>query len=1101
MLCIPKQSKGQFYYGLQQTFGKNRVQYNEFDWSFFRFERFDVYFYKQSRDIAGQVAEITEKNLVEIENFLDAPVEDRIRIIVFNNLSDLKQSNINASTDEAFNTGGVTRIVDSKLFVYFDGNHNHLEQALREGLAEIVLNNLIYGGFGESFKNSALLSLPDWYLNGLISYIANPWSVEIDEHVRDGMMSGQYKRFNALTGDNAKYAGHSMWRYIANTYGEGVIHSIVYMAVINRNVDSGFQFILGSDLKSITNNWKSYYKSYYEEKTGSHEELNLPGTEVKRSKKEQVFSNQEVSPDGKYIAYVSNELGEYKVWLYNVEKDRRKRIEKGGFKIAQNTDYSYPLLAWHPTSKLLAIIIEKKGFLWLQYYDMDKKKLTEKPLYRFDKIVDFTYSKDGKKFLFSAVQGGQSDIFEFTILSSSIEQITNDEYDDLTPTYAENDRYIIFSSNRVDDTLRVKEDINAYPDYYDLFLYDRKSKKPEVLRRLTTTAYLSEKQPIEYEDDHIMYLSNNNGTQNLHLMKMDSAISYVDTTVHYRYVNTNYQISNNKRNVLSHYVSPQTNLSAQLYYLKGCYRLNIDTLPNASALINNSFDPQKPGLPEGRGGASDEKPKDANQPNFNVNSAYEEELKPRTTPEVSINDYQFDVDLSKKYKLKEKEETKPEAKEVELIEKPTEVLITATDTAEESFVLPKSRLYFLSFYQDEFVAQVNNSFTNPTYQRYTGGGALFFNAGFNGFFKLGVVDLFKNYKLTGGVRTDFRPVSGLSISPNTEYAVSITDDSKRIDKELTYFRRSQLELLGLFFIRSISNEVRFKANYPFNQVASLRGTLGYRTDRLMALSTDNSSLQADNFDEDYLTSRLEFVYDNTISRGLNLYNGTRYKLFVEYFENLTTSNSGMFNLGIDFRKYTKVHRSIIWANRFAAGTSLGQERMIYYLGAVDNEFSPRFNDAPELVPDPTINYQFQTLVTNMRGFIQNIRNGTSFAVINSELRVPLFKYLLNRPIKNDFVENFQVIGFGDLGTAWNGLHPYADENSINSEQVLIGSNDPNTASVVIDIDKQKQPIVGGYGFGLRSRLFGYFVRADWAWGVEDGQILDNVFYISLNLDF
>ncbi|MFT6410835.1 MAG: hypothetical protein ACJA15_001659, partial [Flavobacteriales bacterium] len=47
----------------------------------------------------------------------------------------------------------------------------------------------------------------------------------------------------------------------------------------------------------------------------------------------------------------------------------------------------------------------------------------------------------------------------------------------------------------------------------------------------------------------------------------------------------------------------------------------------------------------------------------------------------------------------------------------------------------------------------------------------------------------------------------------------------------------------------------------------------------------------------------------------------------------------------------------------------------------------------------------------------------------------------------------------------------------------------------------REPIIWGYGFGLRSRLLGYFVRADWAWGVDDGMIMDRVFSISLSTDF
>jgi hypothetical protein len=41
----------------------------------------------------------------------------------------------------------------------------------------------------------------------------------------------------------------------------------------------------------------------------------------------------------------------------------------------------------------------------------------------------------------------------------------------------------------------------------------------------------------------------------------------------------------------------------------------------------------------------------------------------------------------------------------------------------------------------------------------------------------------------------------------------------------------------------------------------------------------------------------------------------------------------------------------------------------------------------------------------------------------------------------------------------------------------------------------------GFGAGLRAQLAGYFVRADWAWGIEDHYVLPKVFYLSFSLDF
>jgi outer membrane protein assembly factor BamA len=130
----------------------------------------------------------------------------------------------------------------------------------------------------------------------------------------------------------------------------------------------------------------------------------------------------------------------------------------------------------------------------------------------------------------------------------------------------------------------------------------------------------------------------------------------------------------------------------------------------------------------------------------------------------------------------------------------------------------------------------------------------------------------------------------------------------------------------------------------------------------------------------------------------------------------------------------------------------------------------------------------------MRGFIQNARNGTNFFVMNNELRFPVIKYIANRPLNSSFLNNFQVVGFADIGSAWSGLTPNDASNAYNTETVKKGP-------VTVIIDKNRWPVVYGYGFGLRSKLFGYFFRLDWAWGVDNDIILPRQFYFSLSLDF
>jgi outer membrane protein assembly factor BamA len=130
----------------------------------------------------------------------------------------------------------------------------------------------------------------------------------------------------------------------------------------------------------------------------------------------------------------------------------------------------------------------------------------------------------------------------------------------------------------------------------------------------------------------------------------------------------------------------------------------------------------------------------------------------------------------------------------------------------------------------------------------------------------------------------------------------------------------------------------------------------------------------------------------------------------------------------------------------------------------------------------------------MRGFFQNARNGNSFAVINTELRIPLFRYLLKRPILNDFVNSFQLMPFFDVGTAWNGLSPYDEENAINRQIIDRGN-------IRVVINSNKEPIIAGMGIGARAQLFGYFIRVDYAHGIEDGLILPRVWHFSIGTDF
>lgn len=1060
LIFLPVFSFGQFYNGLQMDFGKNRVQYGDFLWQFYRFKRYDTYFYVGGKELARFASETAARRLEEIEDFFEYNLSKRMIFIMYNNLTDFRQSNIGlVSGDIQYNIGGVTKIVDNKVFLYYEGDHKKLEKQIGSAIAEVVLNEMLYGSdFKNKVANSTLISLPDWYLKGLISYVSDNWDFDIENKVKDGILSGRYEKFNRLTGDDAIYAGHSIWNYIAANFGKSVIPTIIYITRISKNIESGFQFVLGTPLKYLALDWIDYYdKKYYT--ANKNTEMPKDNLILKKPRKKRVYSQPKLSPDNKFITYATNELGQYRIWLYNTETGKHKKILKRGHKLDQITDYSYPILTWHPSGKLFSFITEQKGETYLSTYDMETKIIESRGLFVFDKVLDFSYSKDGLRLVVSAVKNGQTDVYVYNIAANTIEQLTNDMADDFNPRFNFNSREIIFSSNRIGDTLIPKDNsMDNISRTSDIFVYDYASKSP-ILKRITNSKFSNETHSFSITKNQYSFLSDDNGIFNRHIALRDSSISFIDTATHYKPFTRTWPVTNYSRNILEQEISGSGNVT-EVIFDNGRYKTFNKTFSADANLIKGKYVNTEFRNKLTKSWIDEDSLK-------NVKDIQEKTVEGDSAV-IDINNYVFEV------------------------EKKTDVyynnLISEFDE-NGRLKMPKQIMYFKTFYTNYIVNQVDFGFLNSSYQVYTGG-AVYFNPGFNVFFKIGTNDLFEDYKITGG----FRFAGNFD---SNEYLLSFENLRQRLDKQYVFHRQAFTTFNTNSMIKTHTHEAMYILKYPFSQVLSVKGTFSLRNDRNVFLSTDYQNLLRENTYNTWGGLKAEGIFDNIRQRSINIYYGTRAKIFSEFYNQVDQRKTDLFVVGGDFRHYQQIHRNLIFATRFAASTSFGNKKLVYYLGSVDNwmNFSTKIQTFDNTIPvDTNQNYAYQTLATNMRGFTQNIRNGNSFFVFNNEIRWPVISYFANRPLNSDFISNLQLIAFADVGTAWTGLTPTSKRNAYNTEVIRNGP-------ITVIIDKQRDPIVYGYGFGVRSKLLGYFVRADWAWGIDSGIKLPRIFYLSLSLDF
>ncbi|HRK28939.1 MAG TPA: hypothetical protein PK239_16825 [Chitinophagales bacterium] len=1165
--------------GFYTDFGKNRVQYQDFIWSYYESENFMTYFYQGGQDIARFTVQYAEQCIGEIESRLEYPANSKIEIMLYHNLSDLKQTNIGLAIEQN-NTGGVTKIIGNKIFVHFDGNYKNLERRLREGIARVLVQKMIFGNtIQEILQNAVLLNLPDWFVNGLVSYIGKDWDTNLDDRLRRGILAGEFTNFHTLTGENATFAGHALWYYISQVHGQSAIPNLLYLTRINRSVESGFLFVLGNTVKGTVQEFNNYYQNQYIAETSGKQTINPSQAIVKTTKQQQrrnvKLDEVKISPNGRHIAYTTGEIGKHIVYLYDTQTNKKKVLLRNGFKSYSLAFHdNYPLLAWDKQSQQLAIVYERRNQIKLLLYNTaDETKSFSNDIVKFQQVTSIAFTNDARKLVMSAVQNGVSDIFMYFIPNTKVTRITDDFYSDLQPAYIKlKDREgILFVSNRNTDTLRTEKMDTILPLLnFDLYFYDLSNDNNtdtiKQLVRVTNTPFDNEWLPAQYDSAHFTFISDQTGIRNQYAAYFDSIfvrtdtkvffkdsialnprypldslqnIGLIDTIIYtdvYKTIAHSFPITNYAQNIIETDVALNNAQQVQLFYKDSRFLLFKNNLPDVTGTktqpgatpyrlqlenrerLRRKAKEQREALikqipPVNVGEVIKQPTPDTvpPQPPVKQPETKEPALKPQKTDTIDIENYFFQTEFD--YDTEQPVPAKPTITQPAGANIPTATPAATQQTTEQKPLFRRTdvRQYFTQFTIDQIATQLDNTIIYTPYENFSLSPVAFGMPDLGGLFKLGISDLMEDNKIIGG----FRIPLGLS---GTEYFVEYRALRKRLDKKIFGYRRAIKNNYTITDIpdtpafnvtaKNITGILQYTLSYPFDVNTSLRGHIGLRHDRIVFLASDRISLTLPDVYENWLYAKAEYVFDNTIDVALNILNGTRYKIYAEIHKpfdgvlndrevSFKFANTGLLGItGFDVRHYTRIHKQIVWANRLASAMSFGSKKMLYYLGGVENWliFNPENQFDSSTPVDMEAGYAFKGLATNMRGFKQNIRNGTSYMVLNSELRIPLFAYLSPAPIRSELLRNFQIIAFTDIGTAWQGLSPFNEENQYSI--VTIGA--PPVEAVVKYF---RNPVVAGYGLGARTKLLGYFARVDMAWGLDSGARTQTQWYFSIGLDF
>ncbi|MDD4142853.1 MAG: hypothetical protein PHR20_08740, partial [Bacteroidales bacterium] len=976
--------------------------------------------------------------------------------------------------NSSYNTGGVAHIIGRKIFVYFNGDICDFERQLKAAVCKLVVETAINGsGFMSNVEVASTDNESDWFIDGLASYCSENWTTDIDASFKELFQSKNLKKIKHVQSEYATLTGHSIWKFIADTYGESAINDCVRSTKRrNSNEYTCFETVLNLSYKNLEKAWRKYYTEMYATEPSAQKPENVVLSNKKR--KHISFDNVKYSCDGSLFTYTTTENGLKKLYVKNVANGTIQRIYKVGYRSNNLADNTFPIVAWHPSKPILAIASEEQGGTKLFFYDMngDNKKnylFLQNHQFSslgFQKVLDMTYSPNGSHIVFSATKGGHSDLFLWNIVSGVATPLTDDIYNDYNPTFINDKGDIAFASNRNsnnENSNNAKTNINPNHDIFVMNVLD-----PSSIRQMTKTANANETDPKKVRDNRFLYLSDKNGINNLYVGDFDSIIYFVDTTTHYNYFLKTKALTDKTTNIQDYDVFNDKVLSvSQSNYISYVEEQNI---PN---LLSEELDDFSTGT--------------AGKTSYRKQQIYADSIK-MLVPTRKARHRFFNVDKKDTNPdLPTQYASSPHDEDTDISEEANLSKQLHTEAEEE---LPdKWKYYNLHFYINQLITQVDFSSMNYSYQQFSGGSSpIYLYSGLNVLVGTGLTDLMEDYTMSAGVNISTDLV-------NNEYALTFSNLKHRLDREIIFHRFTDVST-NYYYTQTLKNrthEFMYKLTWPFNDYLYISGTATVRNDKQIYTNVENiASIAEPVTNSNWVGAKGELVFDNSYSIAQNLLLGTRFKVFGEFYQKVAKENHNLMVFGFDFRNYQRIHRQMIFAWRIAGSTSLGTDRLIYYMGGVDNWIIPRYNYDNELNTD--INYAYQTLATNMRGFSQNTRNGPNFIVLNAELRFPVFRYLFNRPIKSKFLNSIQLVGFTDIGTAWNGLTPYSEENSFYKDTY---SEPP----MYIEVITQKEPFILGFGAGARAAILGYFLRVDYGWGVEDWAVSDQGWHFSIGLDF
>jgi hypothetical protein len=435
-----------------QYFGRNKVQYEKFDFRIMRTPHFDLYFYPAESLITHDAGRMAERWYARHSDSFRHTF-DRKSIVFYADQPDFQQTNV---VGEALSegTGGVTEGLRTRVVMPFTGIYADNDHVLGHELVHVFQYNVAESGPGGLAR---LNSLPLWLIEGMAEY----FSLGRDDPLtamwlRDATERDRLPTIHQLNTDSRFFPyryGQALWAYVGGRWGDRAVVD-VYRTSLRVGFEEGIRRVLGVSTDSLSKDWIAATRRAYLPVLEGRTRPRQAGDPILQGDRKSGDMNlaPTVSPDGKLVAFYARR-GLFEIELFVADAQTGHVIKKlaGPTSDAHFDAISFISTsgAWSPASDKFAFIAQAEGNHEIAILDVNSTDIERRiRVPGIGAISHVAWSPNGRTIAFAGTKGGISDLYLLDLDGGAVRQLTNDRNADIQPAWSPDGQTLAFSTDR-----------------------------------------------------------------------------------------------------------------------------------------------------------------------------------------------------------------------------------------------------------------------------------------------------------------------------------------------------------------------------------------------------------------------------------------------------------------------------------------------------------------------------------------------------------------------------------------------------------------------------------------------------------------------------